>query len=297
MSPPDDLSRIARHALLGAAGLTVALVLCWAAVFHIGYVQRIDASVFHGFSDLRQRPHVGGLASFIANLCDPRPYLVLCLIPLAIALLRRRFLIVGAIAGILAGANLSTHVLKPLLSAPRPGGLPLSVVPQASWPSGHATASMALALCLVLACPGRLRPYAAACGAAFAVAVSYSFLTLGWHYPSDALAGFLVASIWTLLAIATVARLDRRLTAGQGSRPPQLVTAATLTPAAAVLALVLVVACLVLAARPDGVLSYARLHTAFVVGAAALGAVGLSLATGVMMTLGRGPLRADRAQR
>ena len=28
--------------------------------------------------------------------------------------------------------------------------------------------------------------------AAFAIAVSYSFLELGWHYPSDVLGGFLI---------------------------------------------------------------------------------------------------------
>jgi membrane-associated phospholipid phosphatase len=285
MTRPDGSARISRHALLGAASLTVLLALCWAAVFHIGYVQRIDASVFDGFSGLRQRPHVGGLATFVANLCDPRPYAFLCLIPLAIAVWRRRFLVTGGIAGILAAANLTTHVLKPLLAAPRPDGLPVWVVNQASWPSGHATASMTLALCVVLACPGRLRPYAAATGAAFAVAVSYSFLTLGWHYPSDALAGFLVASIWTLLGIAAVARLEERRPAARAARAPQLVAAEALTPPAVFLAAVLMVGCLVIAVRPDGILAYARIHTAFVVGAAALGALGLSLATGVMMTL------------
>ena len=64
----------------------------------------------------------------------------------------------------------------------------------ASWPSGHATAAMSFALCAVLAAPARLRPLVAAVGAAFAVAVCYSFLALAWHYPSDVLGGFLVAT-------------------------------------------------------------------------------------------------------
>jgi hypothetical protein len=40
---------------------------------------------------------------------------------------------------------------------------------------------------------------------------------------------------------------------------------------------------LVALARPRPVLAYARAHTAFVVGAAAIGALGLALATGLML--------------
>ena len=38
-------------------------------------------------------------------------------------------------------------------------------------------------------------------------------------------------------------------------------------------------------ARPEAVAGYARAHEAFVVGASAIAALGLSLATGVMLTL------------
>ena len=63
---------------------------------------------------------------------------------------------------------------------------------------------MSLALCAVLAAPPRLRPAVARAMAAFAVAVCYSFLALGWHYPSDVLGGFLVALDWTLLGAAAL---------------------------------------------------------------------------------------------
>src|SRR5438128_469793 len=95
---------------------------------------------------------------------------------------RARMALIGA-------AVLAATLIKPLLAHPRAANLLGGVrPPQAgSWPSGHATAAMSLALCCVLAAPGRLRPAVAALGAAFAVAVSYSFQTLGWHYPSDVL--------------------------------------------------------------------------------------------------------------
>ena len=41
----------------------------------------------------------------------------------------------------------------------------------------------------------------------------------------------------------------------------------------------------VLIARPTAVASYARAHEAFVVGASAIAALGLALATGVMLAL------------
>jgi hypothetical protein len=122
------------------------------------------------------------------------------------------------------------------------------------------------------------------------VAVSYSFLTLGWHLPSDAFGGFLVASIWTLVGIAVLARIDSRFAARRGEGPTRLVRARLLTPSAVVLASVLTLAGLILVMRPGPVLSYARIHTSFVIGAAALGALGVVLSIGVMLTLsGSGP--------
>jgi membrane-associated phospholipid phosphatase len=288
MERPDAAPpRIARNALLAAAALGAVLFLSWLLEFHVGAVQRLDAKVFGGFVGLKGRPHVGRIATLMADSCNPSPYVYLCVIPIGIAIVRRRLLIATGIMGILAGANLTTHLLKPVLAASRPDGLPEWIMHPGSWPSGHATASMALALCTVLACPGRVRPYAAAIGAAFAVAVSYSFLTLGWHYPSDAFAGMLVASIWTLLGIAGVAAVDERRKRRTATPRAQLVAAEALTPPAAALAAVLIAAALVLAVRPEAVLQYARAHTSFIVGAAGLGALALALATGVMMTLRR----------
>ena len=192
-----------------------------------------------------------------------------------------------AISAILLGANVTTQLLKPLLAVHRPGlveGLP-SPPAGSSWPSGHATAAMALALCCVLAAPGRLRPFVAALGAAFAVAVSYSFLTLEWHYPSDVFGGFLVAAIWTLLGVAAVSAADaRRARSGEAVAQRLTVREALGPPAAALIGAVLL-AGLVVLARPSEVVAYARLHEAFVLGAVAIAATGLAFATGLLLAL------------
>lgn len=292
----------ARMALIGAGVLTGLLFLTWLAAFHVGFVERADQWVVRGFRELGFRPRVNRAAVFIANLCDPKPYVYLCFIPVLAALARRRVRIALAVAAILIGANFTTELLKPLLAAPRPNNL-LTTLPgtdaigAASWPSGHATAAMSLALACVLAAPGRLRPFVAAAGAVFAVAVSYSFLALAWHYPTDVVGGFLVAAIWTLLAVAAVMIADARAPeARTGGLAQRLPIREALGPPSAALLAAFALAVVVAVARPAEVASYARLHTAFVFGAIAIGAAGLALATGVMLALtsgsGRGPTAA-----
>jgi undecaprenyl-diphosphatase len=68
-----------------------------------------------------------------------------------------------------------------------------------SFPSGHAMGSMTLALVLVLlAWPTRLRWWVAAAMAVFVPMVGLSRVYLGVHYPSDILAGWAAASLWTV---------------------------------------------------------------------------------------------------
>ena len=63
--------------------------------------------------------------------------------------------------------------------------------------------------------------------------------------------------------------------------------ATALTPPGLALFAALAAAGLVVLTRPDAVLAYGSAHKWFLAGAAAIGAIGLSLATGVMMTLRR----------
>lgn len=279
-----------RRALLGAACGAALLILIWFLAFHVGLFEHADQSIFIGFAGLR-RGRAGSLASFIANLCDPQPYVYLVAIPLLLALLRGPPRVAVAVGALLLGANGTTHVLKPLLAEPRAaslfgGNAPVGPV---SWPSGHATAAMALSLSLVLAAPARWRPAVAALGAAFAVAVSYSFLTLGWHYPSDVLGGFLVAGIWSLLVVAAISAADRRWprTRMDSQRTERVPIRDALRPPALVLLGGLALAGAVAIARPHAVLTYAQQHEAFVLGAAGIAALGLLVATAVMLAARR----------
>lgn len=285
------MPRRAVLALLGAAAGVALLILTWLLAFHVGMAERADQSIYTAFGNLGQHPRFSSLASFIAHLCNPSPYVYLAAVPFVIALVRRRIWVAVTIGAILLGANVTTQLLKPLLAAHRAAdllGAGAKPVSPASWPSGHATAAMALALCFVLAVPARLRPLASALGAAFAVAVSYSFLSLEWHYPSDVIGGFLVAAVWSLLGVAAVFVADsRRRVPASGDATPRLSLRETLGPPAAILAGALMLALLVVFARPHQVVSFAQLHHTFVVGAAAIAALAVMLATGVTLVLRR----------
>jgi hypothetical protein len=227
------------------------------------------------------------IMNFVAGLCDPNPYVYFAAAPVFVALARRRPGLALGVAGILLGANATSQLLKPLLAEPRPAlelvGAP---VEPASWPSGHATAAMALALASVVAVAPLLRPWVAALGATFAVAVSYSFLTLGWHYPSDVLGGFLVAVAWTLIAVGGLFAADatsQRVGVDERSASGSLAGALG-PPLAALLAALFIIGAVALA-HPHAVITYAREHEAFTVGASAIGALALALATAIMLAV------------
>jgi membrane-associated phospholipid phosphatase len=276
--------RRARTAFAGAALSGVLVVLTWVVAVHVGVGQHVDQAIFRGFLDLG-RPTVTSVASFVARLCDPTPWVYFAAVPVIVALARRRPRVALAVVVILVGANLTTHLLKPLLAVPRAHNLlgDQSPVSAASWPSGHATAAMSLALAAVLAAPGRWRGAAAAVGAVFAVAVSYSFLTLGWHYPSDVLGGFLIAGTWALAAVGVLFALEYRrprapvvASSARGVSLRQVLTAPALAVAAAV-----GLGALVALARPHRVASYASSHETFVIGAAGIALLALLVATAV----------------
>jgi membrane-associated phospholipid phosphatase len=283
------MSRRTKLALSGAAAGLGLLALTWLLALHVGTFERADQAIFAGFVDLHYRHRIDRVAQVVAHLCDPSPYVYLAAVPVLVALLRRRRRSALAIGAILLGANLTTQVLKPLLAAPRAGWLlhGLVPVPPGSWPSGHATAAMSLALCCVLAAPPRLRPAAATLGAAFAVAVSYSFLALGWHFPSDVFGGFLVAGTWTMLALAALSTADERWPHRWARRPVRISVGQVLAPQVLVVAGVAALGGLLALARPHAVLSYARAHEVFLLGAGAIGALALVVAGAITLIVRR----------
>ena len=279
----------ARNAMLGAGGCVALLALVWFAAFHIGFFRHLDQSIYLQFVDLKAHGRIASTAGHFVRLFDVNPYAYLVLAPLVVALLRRRPRVVLAVGAIVLGANVTTEVLKHLLAAPRPGSLfagGVSWLPPASWPSGHSTAVMALVLASVLAASARLRPVVAALGASLAIAVGYSLLATGTHYPSDVLGGFLVAASWTLCAAAALLGAERRRSPERASHDRVSIRAALGAPGVVVMAAVVLSGVLVVA-RTHDVVSYVQAHRGFVLGAAGIAALSLTLSTAVLLSVRR----------
>lgn len=278
-----------RTALAGAGACVAVLALVWFCAFHVTFFEHADQSIFLQFSDLYRHRRVSVVAGHLIHLFNPNPYVFLALVPIVVALFRGRPRIALAVGAIILGANVTTELTKHLVAAPRPGWLfpsGYSWLPPASWPSGHSTAAMSLVLASVLAAPPRLRPALAAFGGLLAIGVGYALLVSANHYPSDVLGGFLVATTWTLLTVAALRAADERR---ESTRVPaqRVSLRAALGPTSALLVAAIVLSAIALISRPHRLVDYTRAHEAFVVGAAAIAALGFVLSTGVALTVRR----------
>jgi membrane-associated phospholipid phosphatase len=194
---------------LSIAGLCVAgLALTWLVAALVPAAHVRDAVALHDFT-LLGRPHVDTIANFLLDLLDPALFTLWAVLLVAFALSRGRPRVALAVACVMGFAPLTAETLKPLLAHSH-AQVGYTYIDPASWPSGHATAAVALVLCAVLVAPMWLRPAVAALGGVFAVAVGCSLLILAWHMPSDVLGGYLVASLWMALAVAGLRAADRR---------------------------------------------------------------------------------------
>jgi membrane-associated phospholipid phosphatase len=215
----------------------------------------------------------------IIHLADPGPYALVGLALALVALVRGRRRTALAIPLVFAVSATSAELLKRVLAAPRGEDWlePARHIGGASWPSGHSTAVMTMALCAVLAAPPRWRPTVAALGGVLAIAVAFSILALGAHFPSDVFGGYLLAGTYTMLTLAGLAAWEQRRPSSRRAEPA--VRRVDLLPAVGVALAVGVAAVALAITRPHALLGYAQDHTSFVAGALVIAALAVALAT------------------
>src|SRR3954470_52147 len=261
------MRRDPKLALLGAFACLYGLLATGAIALLSSTAQAGDSAALGGFMSLNHG-RATEAAVWLAHLCAPPTYGFFGAILVVVALARRRPRTALVVPVVLVGAEVTAQVLKPLLATPRSSEWLESNIVAASWPSGHATAALALALCAVLVAPARLRPLVGLLGAGFAAAVAYAILVLAWHFPSDVLGGFLVAAMWSLLAVAALLAWEAR-TPRTDRRPRRVPLWPAELAGAGAAGLVLAL----LATHPETVASFATDHTAalgFVTAIAAL---------------------------
>jgi membrane-associated phospholipid phosphatase len=279
------MSRRPQFLLLLALASACGAVAVWFAAFHVAVLRGYDAGAMQAFTGVARPPLEPSIAG-VAVLADPTWFLAGCGALTLLALLRRRWLMAVAVPAIALGANATTQLLKPALADTRTLDLHgVQMVYHGSWPSGHSTASMSLALCFVLVVGPRLRPLAAVIGAGYAIAVGYALVALGYHLPSDVLGGYLVAAAFALVGAAALAALEARAPL-LAARERSAVVIPTAALAAAVGAVLVGVAFVVTVGAPEMTLS-ALQHPSALAAGAGIAALGLALTTGLAALLRR----------
>ena len=188
---------------LNTAGAVGILALAVAVLFGLKFFavssnrgQQLDDSAMRtvsaGALTLQQ------LHSYLGNITIGTTAFLLfgCVI---LALVRGRFVVaVGAVA-IVAGANMTTQVLKhSLFDRPDFGLTTIN-----SYPSGHTTVAISSVLAAVLVAPPFLRHVVIIAGAFGATLVGASTIVGGWHRPSDVIGALAVSLAWgAVVAIA-----------------------------------------------------------------------------------------------
>jgi len=279
-----------RPLILCALAVCTALsaVAVWFVALGIPRGRGMDASAMQSFMGAARAPLQPSING-VAHLADPAPLLLGAILLVVVALLRRRPLMALLAPLILGGANLTTQLLKPALADLRVIDLfGVATVYPGSWPSGHATAAMSLALCCVLVVGPALRPFAVLLGAGYAIAVGYALVAAGWHLPSDVVGGYLVAATYTLLGAAALAALEAR----QPERVPAVsrAPASTTVPVAALLAGAAAVVGLAGTAalvRAPGTTIDVLGHTSAIAAGLGIGLLGLTLTAGLALALRR----------
>jgi undecaprenyl-diphosphatase len=159
----------------------------------------------------------------VARATDLVPLVVASCLAAVVLLVRRRWrdgidlLLVSAVVWAV------NPLLKSAVARPRPDVVDLpSGLSGYSFPAGHAASTAVLALALLLvsggAVRGRTPPAVAVAGAVMVLLAAYAQLALARHYPSDLLAGW-------LLALAVVAGTAAARERGQGGPGPSSQTA------------------------------------------------------------------------
>jgi membrane-associated phospholipid phosphatase len=248
------------------------IALAAAAVYllatRVDALRTADLRILEGFMGIGHVP-LAEQAYRLVGLFDPAPFAVLVDGIVAAAYLMGRTKVGLLAAGAMVAAAVTSQILKDLLAVQR--GWPLGhwMGPEA-WPSGHSTGVMSFALALVLIAPPTRRWLAAAAGGVLTVTTVYGILISGWHYPSDVIGGFLVATFWASLAVIPLRARER-----VSLRAPAI-AASVLAGAALV----------VIASRPGAAAAYAVANTTFVIGALAIAFAALALSGSVLAPTG-----------
>ncbi len=196
--------------LSAAAVLAASLgALCVGAVIFIPHVIGLVTGFDIGFENMLvavREPSL--LAFFFLVTLFAEPYFIafVAVIVFVILTLRRSTRVLGFVTT-LVGTAASVWVIKAVVHRPRPDELIAFMHENSfSFPSGHATGAVAFyGFLMYLAWKNVhnriLKESLLFFGFLFILAIGFSRLYLGVHFPSDVIAGYAIAGLWLLVGI------------------------------------------------------------------------------------------------
>ncbi|MDZ8023273.1 MAG: phosphatase PAP2 family protein [Nostoc sp. DedQUE01] len=147
-----------------------------------------------------QNPQLDVLAVMLARIGSPWTSSVIAAAIALILLLQKRWRSLAYVLTISAGSVIISRTGKELMHRVRPH-LWDSIAPELSFafPSGHAIASITLvAILLILSWATPWRRLVFIFGSLYVIAIAWCRVYLGVHFPSDILAGWMVALAWAI---------------------------------------------------------------------------------------------------
>lgn len=165
-------------------------------------VQNLDGEILLQIQQHLRTDMLTPLMKFVTFLGNGGWFWILCAVVL-LAIPKTRKTGYAAVLSLIFGVIVTNLLLKNIVARPRPFAeiealIPLIAKPtDFSFPSGHTTASFAVALVMLRMLPKKIGIPAVV----LAALVVFSRLYLGVHYPTDVLAGFVVALVGSSLAV------------------------------------------------------------------------------------------------
>ena len=173
----------------------VALGAVWWIFVRTRHGQLLDSVALAG--NVVGQTHVHTLVTRVLDVVSVASLAAATLLIGFIALARRRVLLALVATLVVAGANLTTQVLKHVvIQRPVLGVQGETAAGLNSLPSGHTTVAASVAVAFVLVLPPALRGTAAVLGAGYSALTAVATLSAGWHRPSDAVAALLIVGGW-----------------------------------------------------------------------------------------------------
>lgn len=206
---------VARSVVVAVAAAVGVIVLYVLAV-RTGVGQRFDDAVVIG--RFEQRSWFRWSVVVRLTRRSDLPLLAGAAVAFGWAVWRRRYPQAVAAFVVIGGSFATTEILKKLV-LPRP--LLTTTHPFNSYPSGHTTVAVAVAVGLILVAPQRWRGRVGVVVGVLATLVANGTLAIGWHRPSDAIGACMVVLAWTGATVAGLV-LVGAASRSEGARARQL---------------------------------------------------------------------------